>query len=173
MGELVSVFMDVVLAGLLITGIVYAMRLSRQMTALRSGRAEMERFVADFSATVQRAEVGIRGLKQASREGGDDLEKLIDKANSIREELQFLVESADHIANRISDTASAAARNMLADTPSPEPKLSMAAAQAAMAALAETKAAAAKSSASSQSPAAQTRLSAAERELLSALEKVG
>jgi hypothetical protein len=112
MSDIISVLLDIILIGLLITGIVYAMRLSGQIAGLRASRADMERFVVDFSSTVQRAEAGVRGLKQAARSGGDDLEEQIDKANKIRDELLFLVESADQIATRLSDIAASAARTL-------------------------------------------------------------
>lgn len=110
MGDLLAIVLDVVMIGLLITGIVYAARLYKQLLGLRASRAEMERFVTDFALTVQRAEAGIKGLKLAAREGGDDLEKLIDRSKQISDELSFLVESADQLANRLSNTASLAAR---------------------------------------------------------------
>lgn len=159
MGDIISFLLDVVMAGLLITGIVYAMRLSRQLAALRASRGEMERFVAEFSATVQRAEAGVRGLKQAARDSGDDLEKLIGKAETIRDELAFLVESADQIANRLSDSAAGAARSMLR----PESPASSAAAGAAPLPFAK----------SARPEPARAPVSAVERDLLRVLEKRG
>ncbi|MDD5587038.1 MAG: DUF6468 domain-containing protein [Alphaproteobacteria bacterium] len=105
MAGLFSFLLDLVLIGLLVTGIYYAVRLSRQIAGLRASRAEMERFVFDFGSTVERAEAGIRGLKQAARSSGDDLEQLIEKANALRDELHFLVESADRHADRLSGSA--------------------------------------------------------------------
>ena len=70
----------------------------------------MERFVREFSATVVRAEIGIKNLKQAARESGDDLEKLVEKALLVRDELGFLVDSADQVAERLSQSAAAAIR---------------------------------------------------------------
>ena len=120
MSAILSIILDVIMIGLLITGIAYAVKLHRQLLALRASRGEMERFVGDFSQTVQRAEAGIKGLKLAAREGGDDLEKLIDKAQQIRDELQFLVQSADQIATRLSDTAASAARAILPENARPQ-----------------------------------------------------
>jgi Domain of unknown function (DUF6468) len=102
-----SLFLDLVLIGLLVYGIRAALVLQKQLKDLRQSRSEMEKFVADFNGTVLRAEAGIKGLKQAAREGGDDLEQLIDRGHSLREELHFLIESADQIANRIASSARA------------------------------------------------------------------
>jgi hypothetical protein len=104
----VGLILDVILMALVATGVVYAMRLIKQLQELKSGRAEMERFVRDFNAAVMRAEAGIKGLRAAAREAGDDLEKLIDKGHMVRDELNFIVESADNVAERLSITASAA-----------------------------------------------------------------
>lgn len=59
---------------------------------MRASRTEMQRFILDFSATVGRAEAGIKGLKTAARSSGDDLEKLIERAHGLRDELHFLIE---------------------------------------------------------------------------------
>lgn len=108
--EIAYIFLDALLIGLLITGIVYAVRLNKQLAELRSSRVAMERFVSEFSVTVSRAEAGIKGLKQAARSCGDDLEQLIDKSQQIRDELHFLTESADQMATRLSQTAAATAK---------------------------------------------------------------
>lgn len=110
MMELFYLLLDALLIGLLIAGIVYAVRLNRQLADLRSSRADMERFVTEFSSTVLRAESGIKGLKQAARGCGDDLEQLIEKSQQIRDELHFLTESADQTATRLSQAASAASK---------------------------------------------------------------
>jgi cell division septum initiation protein DivIVA len=123
MGNIISDIISLILIGTVATGIAYAMKLIKQLQELRGSRAEMERFVAEFSGTVQRAETGVRNLRQAAREGGDDLEKLIEKAQLIRDELHFLIESADTMASRISKEASGVARQIInepvAAAPSP------------------------------------------------------
>ncbi|MDD3287801.1 MAG: DUF6468 domain-containing protein [Alphaproteobacteria bacterium] len=157
MMELLYLLLDALLIGLLITGIVYAVRLNRQLAQLRSSRADMERFVVDFSGTVARAETGIKGLKQAARDCGDDLEHLIDKAHQIRDELQFLTESADQIATRLSQTAiTATSSAAIIEETQPPAKVK-----------AETP------KASAPKPAVVQPTTAAERDLLQALEKIG
>jgi len=110
MTGILSLILDIVLIGLLSAAILYAFRLSQQIAGLSSSREEMERFIIDFSSTVERAEAGVRGLKQAARSSGDDLEQLIGQARSLRDELQLLVTSADKIAGRLSDVGVLASR---------------------------------------------------------------
>ena len=120
MSEWIRVIFDIALMGAIGVGIYHAIRLIRHLQTLHQGRVEMERFVREFSATVTRAETGIKGLKQTARESGDDLEKLVEKAVKVRDELHFLVESGDKIAERISQSASAVVK-LAAKPDDPEP----------------------------------------------------
>lgn len=110
MGEWIRSALDIVLILMVGVGLYQAMRLIKHLSGLRQGRVEMERFVHEFNATVIRAEAGIKGLRMAARDSGDDLEKLVEKALMVRDELQFLVESADQIAERLSHSAALAVR---------------------------------------------------------------
>ena len=110
MSEWILAGLDVLLIILVVSGLVQAIRLIRHLRDLRQGRLEMERFVHEFNATVIRAEAGIKGLRHAARESGDDLEKLVEKAGMIRDELTFIVESADQLADRLSAAASSIVR---------------------------------------------------------------
>lgn len=130
MSDIISNLISLILIGTVGTGIAYAIKLIKQLQELRGSRAEMERFVAEFSGTVLRAETGVKNLRQAAREGGDDLEKLIEKAQLIRDELHFLIESADTMASRISKEASGVARQIIVEpsvtpvvAPTPAPQV--------------------------------------------------
>ncbi len=160
----ISLALDVILIGLVGAGLVQASRLLRQLAELRQSRVEMERFVQDFNATVMRAEAGIKGLRQTARDSGDDLENLLGKANSIREELQFIIESADQIASRLTQNASSAVR-----APEAPPEMRAEARVPAKPAM-ESSPAAAPLPARKLSAAAASR---AEQELMQVLEKLG
>ena len=108
MTEWIGLVLDVILIAVVGVGIAQAMRLIRHLRDLRAGRVEMERFVREFNTAVMRAEAGIKSLRAAARESGDDLEKLVDKAVMVRDELNFIVESADGVAERLSVVASGA-----------------------------------------------------------------
>lgn len=120
MSEWILAALDVLLIALVASGLVQATRLIRHLRDLRQGRLEMERFVYEFNATVLRAEAGIKGLRHAARESGDDLEKLVEKALLLRDELQFIVESADKLADRLS---TAATQIVHTDAKMPEAKM--------------------------------------------------
>jgi len=106
MTEWIGLALDALLIIAISVGIMQAIRLIRQLQDLRASRADMDRFVRDFNSAVMRAEAGIKGLRAAARESGDDLEKLVQKAIMVRDELNFIVESADGVAERLSVSAS-------------------------------------------------------------------
>lgn len=156
---MLSLLLDISLIGLLAAGIFYAIKLTRQLSEMRASRTEMQRFIVDFNATVGRAEAGIKGLKTAARSSGDDLEKLIERAHGLRDELHFLIESADQIANRLTAMGTFVARASGSNEAEPEKKTT---------------------SVQSEKPAMTasvteipTTASAAERELLRVLSKLG
>ena len=160
MDEWIRSSLDIILILMVGVGLYQATRLIKQLMSLRQSRGEMERFVHEFNATVIRAEAGIKGLRSAARDSGDDLEKLVEKALMVRDELQFIVESADQIAERLSQSAANAMRpdkKYEAAKPVPEVKAAPAAAPVVEAAPAGDK----------QQPSSR-----AEKELLQALQKL-
>ena len=168
MTEWIGLLLDVVLIGVVGVGIFNALRLIRQLRDLKAGRVEMEHFVREFNGAVMRAEAGIKALRATARESGDDLERLVDKAVMVRDELNFIVESADGVATRLSAVASGALHQAPAAAPQraveerrpvsalPEPP-------------AVAKSAAAKPVATAPETAPASR---AEKELLQALQKL-
>ncbi|MEQ1652228.1 MAG: DUF6468 domain-containing protein, partial [Hyphomicrobium sp.] len=96
--ELVKLTLDILIIGLLAAAIYYAVRLERQLAALRASRTDMQRYTQDFSRDVGRAETGIKSLKQVAREAGDDLERLLEQSRVMRDDLRFVIDRADHMA---------------------------------------------------------------------------
>jgi hypothetical protein len=179
MSEWVRAALDVILIGMVGAGLVQAVRLIKHLAGLQQGRIEMERFVHEFSATVFRAEAGIKGLKHMARESGDDLEKLVEKALLIRDELNFLVGSADQIAERLSNAASGAVKphdKSMRTEASPEPVSPFAKeptkSTAPVAPVVVKDSAPAAAAVASASTPATPPTSRAEKELLQALQKL-
>lgn len=161
MNEWIGLILDGVLICVVGFGTVQAMRLIAQLKDLRASRAEMDRFVRDFNGAVMRAEAGIKSLRAAARESGDDLEKLVEKATMVRDELNFIVESADNVAERLSVKASSVLHGEQA--------------QSSAKAQPGEKSAAAQPAVNGAAPAAKTETppaSRAEKELLQALQKL-
>ena len=100
-----SLLLDVMLIGLLGVTIAYVLRLNRRISVLHQSRAEIEKLVQDFGAIVMRAEAGVNNLKLAAEESGYALEKQIERATYLREEMHFMIQTADQLAERITQMA--------------------------------------------------------------------
>jgi hypothetical protein len=180
MTEWIGLALDVILICVVGAGVMQAIRLINQLRDLRSARSEMERFVREFNGAVIRAEAGIKGLRAAARDSGDDLEKLVEKAVMIRDELNFIVESADSVAERLSNAASTVLSAERANLPREEAKAAKSPDLPSPPTQQGTKMSATKPaevpavpSAAQSAPSAQQQpASRAEKELLQALQKL-
>ena len=103
-----SIILNAVFIVVMAVGIVFVWRLQRTLNGLYKNRTDMEKFVADFSGSIVRAQKAIRDLQDTARDVGQDVEGQLTRAHGLRDELNFLVEAADKIASRLSDSASAA-----------------------------------------------------------------
>ena len=167
MGAWLNLGLDIILIALVAAGLIQAVRLMRQLAELQQGRTDMERFVRDFNGVVIRAESGITALRQAARDSGDDLEKLVERGNMLRDELQFIIESADQIASRLSQNARTAVKP--AEAPEQTIDAPRAAAQTPAPDKARPRVMRKPEIATTSSPPA----SRAEQDLMQALEKLG
>jgi hypothetical protein len=154
---MLPLFGDAIVAVLLIVTISYAVMLNQRLNVLRGDRAQLEALVAGLTVAAQRAEAGVAGLKEASEDSGRRLEKEIEEARKLRDDLHYMLERGSQIADRLEGTIRAR-RDEVRTEPAPaerkrEPKL-------------ETPPRAATPEAETQRPIAPSR---AERELLRAL----
>ena len=73
MSPIVTLILDLVIAGLLVATIVYAIQLNRQLIKMREGRSEMEGLIRSFNEATTRAETGIKAMRRAAAETGEGL----------------------------------------------------------------------------------------------------
>lgn len=99
--ETLSLALDIAVGVLLVVTILYAFRLNRQLNTLRRGNTELQTLVAALGEASERAEAGVRGMRRAAQENGEALQKAIERAQTLRDELSFMIESGDAVANRI------------------------------------------------------------------------
>ncbi len=95
------VAVDALVAVLLVVTIVYAVRLNRKLTALRSAKGEMEAVVAQLTLATAQAESGIQTLKAHANESGASLDSAVNRARGLIDELGFLVERGNNLADRL------------------------------------------------------------------------
>lgn len=93
--------LDIVVILLLIPTIVYAIILNRRLTALRKSRDELSKVVNSFNEATMRAEAGIPKLKKATTEANGLLKDRVEKAQTLRDDLAFMIERAEELAGRL------------------------------------------------------------------------
>ncbi len=100
-----SLVLDILMIGLLAGTMVYAFILNRNLVRLRSVKAEFEVVVQKLVASINHAETGLRDMKLGAQEIGNLLEEQVAHARGLSQELQFMIESGDSLANRLSRSA--------------------------------------------------------------------
>jgi hypothetical protein len=96
-----SVMLDMVVAGLLVATIVYAVLLSRRLGALRNDKEQLEALVRSLDDSVRRAESGIAALKDAAAEIGHELQQRLDRGQALRTDLTYIIDLAGGLADRL------------------------------------------------------------------------
>jgi len=92
-----SFALDILVAALLAVTIVFAAVLNRRLGKLRSDRHELEKMAAGFQQATAHAEDSIGKLKIST----ETLQERLDKAQSLCDDLVFLIERGGAAADRI------------------------------------------------------------------------
>ena len=93
----VSLILDILVAVLLVVTIGYAVTLNKRLSALRRDKGELERLAHGFAETTEKAEKGIGELRAMT----DLLQERISRAESLRDDLVFLMERGNAAADRL------------------------------------------------------------------------
>lgn len=96
-----GLLIDVLVSVLLIVFIVYAIRLNRSLSSLRANKAELDGLIATFTQSTNRAEASVARLKASATETATALQTNVTKAQELRDDLAFMTDRADELANRL------------------------------------------------------------------------
>lgn len=99
-----SMIVDLMVVTLLVVTIAFAAVLNRRLTVWRQSRVEFERLIAEFNQAAARAEAGVERLKSASEQTGKTLQQAVTKGQSLRDDLSYLIERAEPLADRLNDS---------------------------------------------------------------------
>jgi len=94
-----SLTLEIILALLLVVMIWYSVILNRRLTRFRGNREQMEKLAATFNDATTRATASIGDLRIAS----DALQDQLAKAESLRDDLVFLVDRGTIAADRLEE----------------------------------------------------------------------
>jgi hypothetical protein len=100
--------LDALLVILLAATLFHAVRLERALGALKRDRSALEAMVGTFNASTRAAESGIERLRVATDGAGRQIQRQIDTATTLKEDLTFLVQRAEGLADRLDDLLRAA-----------------------------------------------------------------
>lgn len=100
--------LELVLVALLLATLLQAIRLERALGALKRDRASLEALVTGFNASTQQAESGIQRLRAAVDGAGRQIETQIAKSAALKDDLAFLTERGERLADRLDGQVRAA-----------------------------------------------------------------
>jgi hypothetical protein len=113
--------LEIVLVVLLAVTLFHAMRLERALGVLKRDRVTLEELVGAFNSGTAAAEQGIERLRTAADGAGRQLARHIDTAGGVKDDLQFLTERGNRLADQLDQLVRAArplARETSFGTPS-------------------------------------------------------
>lgn len=93
--------LEILLAVLLLVTLWYAIRLERRLGVLRRDKAALEQLIAGFNEATARADTAIVRLRGAAEDAGARVAQQIEAAERLRSDLQYLVERAETLADRL------------------------------------------------------------------------
>jgi len=100
-----GIILDFIVLAALALMIFYALRLSRQFSALQKDKSELEKLTVNLSNAANRADVAVKNMKEAALGSGEALQSKINVARSLFDELEIMVQAGDNLAERLSKIA--------------------------------------------------------------------
>lgn len=97
----VTLILDSLIVVLLTATVIYCFLLSRRLRDLRGSQAEFVKLMEGFNTATEHAEAGIARLSEVSAEQGMKLDERTESARSLCDELAFLVDRGERIADRL------------------------------------------------------------------------
>lgn len=96
-----SMIIDIFTIALLIATIFYAYGLNRRIQLIHSNRDELGNLLSGFTTSLARAEVSVEALRTSGYDAIATLKSNLEEARTIRDDLQFLVDRGEDIANQL------------------------------------------------------------------------
>lgn len=96
-----EIVLDFFIIILLVPTIYYAFNLNRRLDVLRKSKQELLELIKEFNVSMKKAETGIPQLKDVADGASDKLHDQVAKAQVLRDDLEFINESAENLATRL------------------------------------------------------------------------
>ena len=100
---------------LLIPAIIYVYKLDKNLTLMRQNQKALLKLIEALNEATYKAETSIPKLKSVTESSGNDLKEVVDNAKELKDDLLFINERADNLADRLEDAIKTGRK--LKDTP--------------------------------------------------------
>ena len=108
----ISLIAEAILSLLLLATLVYCALLERKLSALRKGQEGLKAIIGDLDKAILTAGSSMRALKSAAEGAADVLDERIARGRALADELALVTASGDRIAERITQGAVMAPKNV-------------------------------------------------------------
>lgn len=96
-----ELIINMVIIVLLVPTIIYAYKLNKNLTLLRENQNSLGRLISSLNEVTMKAETSIPKLKNVTEISSQNLKDVVDNAQSLKEDLTFINERADNLADRL------------------------------------------------------------------------
>lgn len=96
-----ELIINLTIIGLLIPTIIYAYKLNKNLSLLRKNQSSLSQLIASLNEATFKAENSIPKLKSVTEHSSEGLKEVIDSAKSLKDDLSFINERADNLADRL------------------------------------------------------------------------
>ena len=97
---------DIVIIALLIPTIIYAYNLNKSLNMLRQNQKSLAQLVSALNEATFKAESSIPKLKSVTEHSSEGLKEVVDNAKELKNDLLFINERADNLADRLENVIS-------------------------------------------------------------------
>lgn len=95
---------------LLVLAMGYGFMLNRRIVALRKDQKDLEKLAVTFNKATQRAESGVASLRAATQGSVTSLQEAMQRAESIKRDLEFLIDRGQGTADKLERSVRSAER---------------------------------------------------------------
>lgn len=92
---------NIIIIGLLIPTIIYAYRLNKNLSILRQNQKSLAKLIESLNDATCKAESSIPKLKSVTEHSSEGLKEIVDSAKNMKDDLLFINERADNLADRL------------------------------------------------------------------------
>ena len=96
-----ELIINLVIIGLLIPTIIFAYRLNKNLSILRQNQKSLSQLVQSLNEATFKAENSIPKLKSVTKHSSEGLKEVVDSAKTLKDDLTFINERADNLADRL------------------------------------------------------------------------